>query len=399
MEANRIRLNIGGGDTEVPGFVNFDIKDGNDARKLPYEDGTVDEIRASHVLEHFSHRETADVLAEWVRVLKPGGWLRVAVPNGLTAMRAIIDTVDGRADHDVAFMSCVLLGGHRDAHDVHGAMFDEAGLNWMMSRAGLINMRPWKSEVADCAAMDVSLNLAGMKPIPWERGQHKVHMLMSLPRLCWTRNHACCLSVCYQLGIEVHTTEGAYFHQCMQNAMEELFGLKPGSEDRELDYLITVDYDTVFTPADVVSLLTLMEANPDVSAVAALQQKRMCDDLLFSVGKKEIAVSAFDCDLLDVKSMHFGLTVFRVSDLKTLPRPWFEGNASPDGSFQTEGAVDPDIAFWRTMRENGRRFCLAPRVCVGHMQEVITWPGMDLRPIHQHMPDYRENGKPKGVHQ
>ena len=36
-----------------------------------YPDGVADEIRASHVLEHFSHTITLDVLREWARVLKP----------------------------------------------------------------------------------------------------------------------------------------------------------------------------------------------------------------------------------------------------------------------------------------------------------------------------------------
>jgi ubiquinone/menaquinone biosynthesis C-methylase UbiE len=42
---------------------------------------TVDLIYASHVLEYFDREEIKDVIYEWYRVLKPGGRLRLAVPN------------------------------------------------------------------------------------------------------------------------------------------------------------------------------------------------------------------------------------------------------------------------------------------------------------------------------
>lgn len=49
-----VRLNLGAGDNPMPGYVNLDIKGGVEIGKLPYENESVDEIRASHVLEHVS---------------------------------------------------------------------------------------------------------------------------------------------------------------------------------------------------------------------------------------------------------------------------------------------------------------------------------------------------------
>lgn len=55
-----------------------------DARDLSrFADNTFDEIYASQVLEHFSHLETWDVLAEWFRVIKPGGYLTLTLPDVL----------------------------------------------------------------------------------------------------------------------------------------------------------------------------------------------------------------------------------------------------------------------------------------------------------------------------
>jgi predicted SAM-dependent methyltransferase len=82
---DRIRLNIGCDRTQIGGFLGVDFNpDVNPdvlapADKLPYEDNTVDEIYASHVLEHLPYENKA--LEEWLRVLKPGGLLTVAVPD------------------------------------------------------------------------------------------------------------------------------------------------------------------------------------------------------------------------------------------------------------------------------------------------------------------------------
>lgn len=53
-----------------------------DLRKgLPYPDGTFDACYSSHVLEHFSRDEARALLQESWRVLRPGGAIRVVVPD------------------------------------------------------------------------------------------------------------------------------------------------------------------------------------------------------------------------------------------------------------------------------------------------------------------------------
>ena len=53
----------------------------HDIVNLPFEDNTVDLIYTSHTFEYFDRDEAIDVLAKWKRVLKPGGVLRLAVPD------------------------------------------------------------------------------------------------------------------------------------------------------------------------------------------------------------------------------------------------------------------------------------------------------------------------------
>jgi len=53
----------------------------HDIINLPFAHETVDLIYASHVLEYFDRVEAADVLKNWGAFLRPGGVLRLAVPD------------------------------------------------------------------------------------------------------------------------------------------------------------------------------------------------------------------------------------------------------------------------------------------------------------------------------
>jgi len=52
-----------------------------DVTKLPYKDNSCDIVYASHLLEYFDRDQVLEVLKEWMRVLKPDGVLRLAVPD------------------------------------------------------------------------------------------------------------------------------------------------------------------------------------------------------------------------------------------------------------------------------------------------------------------------------
>jgi len=53
----------------------------HDIENLPFENKSVDIIYASHVIEYFDRNQIKNLLMEWKRVLKPGGILRLAVPD------------------------------------------------------------------------------------------------------------------------------------------------------------------------------------------------------------------------------------------------------------------------------------------------------------------------------
>ena len=82
------RLNWGCGHRGEPGWINSDQKDGPgidlscDIREgLPLDDGSIDYAVSIHALPEVPYPELGAVLSELRRVLKPGGVLRLALPD------------------------------------------------------------------------------------------------------------------------------------------------------------------------------------------------------------------------------------------------------------------------------------------------------------------------------
>ncbi|MBD2112303.1 MULTISPECIES: glycosyltransferase [Cyanophyceae] len=81
-------LNLGCGNHFHPDWVNIDFQSTgtdvitHDLRKpIPFADNTFDAVYHSHLLEHFSRSEAKPFLQECLRVLRPGGVLRIVVPD------------------------------------------------------------------------------------------------------------------------------------------------------------------------------------------------------------------------------------------------------------------------------------------------------------------------------
>lgn len=95
MTETSLKLNLACGNKPLEGYVNLDhnlpkLKDSDDKFEIviadvrdlsQYEENTVDEILASHIIEHFEKEEAILVLREWRRVLKPEGRLILECPN------------------------------------------------------------------------------------------------------------------------------------------------------------------------------------------------------------------------------------------------------------------------------------------------------------------------------
>jgi predicted SAM-dependent methyltransferase len=448
-----LKLNLGAGHTSLDAYLNVDRcypernTDGltrgcwqGDVFPLDFEDGSVDEVRASHVLEHFSHRETLSVITDWVRVLKPGGTLKVAVPN----FRWIAQQYLAGADIPV---NGYVMGGHVDDNDHHGAIFDEEGLRASFEELGLVDIQYWVSEIHDCAALPVSLNLMGRKPLealsetfepvadasesiatvtadatePRTEEQQaeaqraaffasvrkghpdprfaelsippsSVMAVMTTPRLGFTSFFTCALDACSTLGIPLKSIGGAYWDQGLERAFE--FGIAAGAK-----YLLSIDYDTLFSWKDIQTLYGIMEARTDIGALCPVQMRReMPVPLLTIRDENDTNVTkapwqVFETDVTAISTGHFGLTMLRVESVATIKKPWFHSVPDPDGGWG-DARQDADIAFWYKGAEAGLKLYQANRVSVGHLELMVTWPNVGFRPIFQYASDYHEHGRP-----
>jgi SAM-dependent methyltransferase len=381
-----VKLDLGAGDASPEGFTPLGRAHGSEIFPLPYADGTVDEIRASHVLEHYPFRQVPEIVAEWVRVLKCGGKLRIAVPDLAEISRRYLA---GEQQPTEAF----IVGGQVDDSDYHKAVFDRDKLRQLLAGAGLALVRPWTSELADCAAYPISLNLEGTKPF---QSEIKVSAAMSVPRLGFMDNFGCAIDALLPLGIKLRRQGGAFWGQALTNCMERIL-----DEDMP-DAILTLDYDTVFTIANVAHLMQLMIVHPEADAIAPLQSSRHLPTALFTKkGEDGDAIARIDRDLMQpdlmpISTAHFGLTLIRADKLRALPKPWFLPVPGADGAWH-EGHVDEDINFWVQWEKAGNSLHLANHVVIGHLEVMARWPGKDLQTIYQSMRDFNTSGPPAEI--
>lgn len=380
-----LRLNIGGAlGEQLPGFTVVDRKSGGEAYPLNYPDNSADEIRASHVLEHFSHRKTHEVLADWLRVLKPGGRLRLAVPDWDWC---IAQQQQGGNGYPIEQF---IMGGHADTDDHHGTLFTERKLRALMRIAGLRRVRRWKSNIKDCASLPVSLNLEGYKPEKID--VQGVGAVMSVPRYGATASFASIITAINALRIDLRMGFGAYWQQALTMAIE-------GQIDAGCEYVLTIDFDSLFSSEDIRELYRLIATHPEVDAVCALQMRRGVPGALLTMkgedGKNltEVPADVFDQDLVPVSTAHFGLTLFRAGALKKMALPWFMPVADKDGRWGND-RIDADVNFWNGWTAAGNTLYQAPMVPIGHIEEVSIWPDRELQPLIQEISEWRKQGPP-----
>jgi len=152
-------LHLGCGQRMLPGAVHIDMAEfphidfTHDIRELPMIGAaTCDGLYASHCFEYFAPGEALAVLAEWKRVLKPGGLLRLAVPDfaALSALyqetgdiSLVLGPLYGRWQPAAGRAAAPASDAREQADIFHKTAYDQKSLSRLLSNAGFREVRLW----------------------------------------------------------------------------------------------------------------------------------------------------------------------------------------------------------------------------------------------------------------
>lgn len=226
----------------------------------------------------------------------------------------------------------------------------------------------------------------------------RVHAVMSTPRLGFMDNFACWMQSLVPLGIIPTKVTGAFWGQCLQRVIEMHLD--------SCEYILTIDYDTFFTKADVEHLFALAMTF-QCDAITGFQTKRDDGRPMITLldtqdsppesGKTSLPAEWFAHPVQQVDAIHFGCTVISAAALRRTPKPWFLDQPDDKGSWG-DSRVDADMFFWKNFRAAGNRVFVTPRVTLGHGEYKITWPGKSLAtPVFQNTSEFLQEGvKPEG---
>ena len=175
-------VHIGCGNVYHPDFVNVDARNfphvhhvTDNLFKLDmFGNAQADLIYMCHLFEHVKREERENVLREMQRVLKPGGVLRISVPDFDKLLAIYNDN-----GQDMRTIEDPLMGAQTYDYNYHYSAFNKALLSDLLLSAGFSTVREWDPATAKHYApiedwakkpvligetlYPISLNLEGVK--------------------------------------------------------------------------------------------------------------------------------------------------------------------------------------------------------------------------------------------
>lgn len=215
----------------------------------------------------------------------------------------------------------------------------------------------------------------------------KVGAVMSTPRIGFLATSDLVYQACMALGWQFSRGEGVWWHHSLTRCIESQI-------EHGMEYIVTIDYDSIFTIKNGADLILHLYDNPQIDIVTSIQLKREGGEPLVTTDG-EVTLNN---PLIPITQAHFGLTAFRASVFEKIPKPWFLETANENGQWG-EGRIDPDIHFWNQCRKAGIKMMAATDVVIGHIEQVVTWPKQDFTASYQTMNEWRKNGKPEWAFQ
>ena len=219
--------------------------------------------------------------------------------------------------------------------------------------------------------------------LPAGRPSVKLAAVVTEPGITFTSLYACVVATLNHIQMPFMSYTSAFWAKGITCAIEDII------KEFDPEYVLCLDFDTVFTADNVKRLTQHMDENPELAAVWPVQVSRHEDKPLCFDPNLDYTTA-----LTKATFGHFGCTLIRTSALKQLPHPWFMDLPNPQtGKWNEEPKSDADITFWRALKHKGFACAQANDVVVGHVELAVRWPhcsGVMLQPIQE----YRSSGMP-----
>ena len=150
-----MKLHLGCGKRFIPGFIHVDAVDFPHIDHVAtidnlsfVPDNSVELIYNCHVLEHFKRRDVDRVLREWLRVLIPGGVLRISVPDFASLCEVY------QREKNLNLVIGALFGRQDYLYNIHSNVFDFAALSGQLHNAGFVDVARYDWRNTEYAGID-----------------------------------------------------------------------------------------------------------------------------------------------------------------------------------------------------------------------------------------------------
>jgi len=121
--SNKKYLNLGCGIFTHKNFINLDYEwnEGIDicwdlSKGIPLIDESIQGIFTEHCLEHFSIEQLDFILSECFRILKPGGILRLVVPDGKYFLNCYVNLIEQKPSLPLSSEFCKDQASYKDIY-------------------------------------------------------------------------------------------------------------------------------------------------------------------------------------------------------------------------------------------------------------------------------------------
>lgn len=197
--------------------------------------------------------------------------------------------------------------------------------------------------------------------------------VLSMPRVGWNDAWGPIYDALSRMQISLQTFVGGLWHSELERAID--WCIENGFEN-----VLTLDYDSMFTPWHLGRLLTQFNHHPEFGAMAAMQCRRGDRLVLFSITDAPDQIEIRHSEPLAVDTAHFGLTVINLKQLREIPKPWFEPKPGPAGDWGRGTSLDADISFWQKWRAAGKTIGMCADVRIGHLEVMVSYMDKKLEP-------------------